>query len=74
MAEFINSIHNLQPYIALEWPTGCVYWKFVRVRKFTHRTNLDSLKFDGCMLGIANFIRMEPLRETHGRLHLIVMK
>ena len=54
MAEFINSIRHLKPMIALEWPSGCIYWNFDRVQRFLHRFNLEMIKFDGCMLGVVN--------------------
>ena len=54
MAEFVNSIRSLQPYIALEWPSGCVYWRYDRVIRFLNRYNLEPVKFDGCRLGVVN--------------------
>ena len=54
MAEFLNSIRTLQPFVALEWPSGCLYWKYDRVRKFLGKYNLELVKFDGCRLGIVN--------------------
>ena len=54
MSEFVNSIRHLQPFIALEWPSGCVYWKYDRVIRFLNRYNLEAVKFDGCRLGVVN--------------------
>ena len=40
--------------IALEWPTGCDYWKFQAVQEFLLEHKLSSMKFDGCEFGLVS--------------------
>ena len=40
--------------IAMEWPTGCRYWKSRKVRKFLEAHLMEKYNFHGCMLGTKN--------------------
>ena len=40
--------------IAMEWPTGCRYWKSRKVRKFLEAHVMEKYNFHGCMLGTKN--------------------
>ena len=39
-------------YIAIEWPTGCTYWKAKKVRALIERYDLVPVKFHGCALNM----------------------
>ena len=39
-------------YIAIEWPTGCTYWKNKEVRDLINRYGLRPVKFHGCALNL----------------------
>ena len=39
-------------FIAIEWPTGCTYWKNSRVRELIQRYGLRPVKFHGCALNV----------------------
>ena len=40
--------------IALEWPTGCRYWKSKKIRRFLEANMMEKYNFHGCMLGTMN--------------------
>ena len=40
--------------IAMEWPTGCRYWKSKKVRRFLEKHMMEKYNFHGCMLGTKN--------------------
>ena len=40
--------------IAMEWPTGCRYWKSRKIRKFLEAHLMEKYNFHGCMLGTKN--------------------
>ena len=40
--------------IAMEWPTGCRYWKSRKVRRFLETHMMEKYNFHGCMLGTKN--------------------
>ena len=44
--------HACGTYIAIEWPTGCTYWKNKEVRALIERYNLQPVKFHGCALNL----------------------
>jgi hypothetical protein len=39
-------------FIAIEWPTGCSYWKHADVRKIIVSYGLHAVKFHGCALNV----------------------
>ena len=39
-------------YIAIEWPTGCTYWKRSEVKALIRKYNLIPVKFHGCALNL----------------------
>ena len=39
-------------YIAIEWPTGCTYWKASEVRALIKKYGLRPVKFHGCALNM----------------------
>ena len=39
-------------YIAIEWPTGCTYWKNKEVKALIHRYDLEPVRFHGCALNL----------------------
>ena len=39
-------------HIAVEWPSGCDYWKYHIVIKFFEELQLTKIRFDGCALGL----------------------
>ena len=38
--------------IAFEWPRGCMYWHWRRVKAFIERHKLIQCNFDGCQYGL----------------------
>ena len=39
-------------HIAVEWPSGCDYWRYRIVQEFFEELQLERVKFDGCALGL----------------------
>ena len=39
-------------YIAIEWPSGCTYWKNRDVRALISKYDLKPVKFHGCALNV----------------------
>ena len=37
---------------AMEWPKGCRYWEWDMVKKLLSELKLETVCFDGCMLGL----------------------
>ena len=52
MVDLVNSLHRSSPWIAIEWPDRCDYWEFEKVKQFCVSHGLDSVRFDGCMVGV----------------------
>ena len=50
MLDFILMIDR-EFEIAMEWPTGCRYWKSPKVKKFLEEYQMEKYNFHGCMLG-----------------------
>ena len=50
MLDFIIMIDR-EFEIAMEWPTGCRYWKSPKVKKFLEEYQMEKYNFHGCMLG-----------------------
>ena len=44
--------HACGTYIAIEWPSGCTYWKNKEVKALIERYNLQPVKFHGCALNL----------------------
>ena len=38
-------------HIAVEWPSGCDYWRYHIVQEFFDKLQLEKTKFGGCALG-----------------------
>ena len=53
MLDFISLIER-EFEIAMEWPTGCRYWKSHKVKKFLEENQMEKYNFHGCMLGTCN--------------------
>ena len=53
MCKFIELIER-DFEVALEWPTGCRYWKSKKVKKFLEANGMEKYNFHGCMLGTSN--------------------
>ena len=40
--------------IAIEWPKGCLYWRYREVKKLLERHGLKKHSFHGCMYGLVS--------------------
>eukprot|EP00972_Heterocapsa_arctica_P030506 4491895-Heterocapsa_arctica.AAC.1 len=40
--------------IAIEWPTGCAYWNYTKVKEFLQVFQLQPAKCNGCAMGLVN--------------------
>ena len=54
LVDLVNSLRSASPYIAIEWPKGCVYWKLDHVVAFCQRHAMEQVTFDGCMVGVVD--------------------
>ena len=54
LVDLVNSLRSASPYIAIEWPKGCVYWKLDHVVAFCQRHATEQVTFDGCMVGVVD--------------------
>ena len=54
LVDLVNSLRSASPYIAIEWPKGCVYWKLDHVVAFCQRHAMEQVTFDGCMIGVVD--------------------
>jgi hypothetical protein len=50
-------------YVAIEWPENCTYWKLPKVQKLIKEIGLDSVSFDGCMLGLTSIVDGKPIKK-----------
>ena len=62
MVDLINSLRAVKPFIAIEWPKNCTYWKLEKVNQFCKQHNLCPVSFDGCMLGVVDKHQV-PIRK-----------
>ena len=49
-------------HIAVEWPSGCDYWRYHIVQEFFAELQLEKIKFDGCALGLRSDSN-DPIRK-----------
>ena len=49
-------------HIAVEWPSGCDYWRYYIVQEFFDELQLEKIKFDGCALGLRSDYN-DPMRK-----------
>ena len=54
MVDLVNSLRRLSPWIAIEWPDGCDYWELDKVKQFCVSHVMDSVRFDGRMVGVVD--------------------
>eukprot|EP00972_Heterocapsa_arctica_P001538 221784-Heterocapsa_arctica.AAC.1 len=40
--------------VAIEWPTGCAYWRYPKVLEFLETFQLQSAQCNGCAMGLIN--------------------
>ena len=62
MVDLVNSLRRLSPWIAIEWPDGCDYWELDKVKQFCVSHVMDSVRFDGCMVGVVDMNNV-PIRK-----------
>ena len=62
LMDLVNSLRSASPYIAIEWPKGCVYWKLDHVVAFCQRHAMEPVTFDGCMVGVID-VHGVPIRK-----------
>lgn len=62
MVDLTNSLRAVKPFIAIEWPKNCTYWKLEKVIQFCELHHLCPVSFDGCMLGVVDKHQM-PIRK-----------
>ena len=51
-----------QGHIAVEWPSGCDYWRYHIVQEFFEELQLEKIKFEGCALGLRSDYN-DPIRK-----------
>ena len=50
-------------FIALEWPSGCAYWRNKETIAFMEKHKLKTVKFHGCMLGVVSRKTQTPIKK-----------
>lgn len=41
LVDLVNSLRSANPFVAIEWPKNCVYWKLEYVLSFCQRHSMD---------------------------------
>ena len=54
MVDLVNSLRRFSPWIAIEWPDGRDYWDLDKGKQFCVSHDMDSVRFDGCMVGVVD--------------------
>ena len=47
--------------VAMEWPNGCEYWKWPEVVSFLKEVGMESVRVDGCSLGLTSRVTGLPI-------------
>ena len=61
------NLENKGIHVAIEWPRGCRYWAWPRVRTLVSQLGLRPVDFDGCMLGVQSEKMGKPILK-HWRI------
>ena len=49
--------------VAIEWPNGCEYWKWPEVVSFLREVGMESVRVDGCSLGLTSRVTGLPIMK-----------
>ena len=53
--------HKVGNPVAIEWPSGCSYWQFPKVKGLLKELDLEYVDFHGCMLGLKSVVDGKPI-------------